>query len=138
MTDEELSLKIAEFLEPKPKQGDSYTYAIFPSPTEETIPNIYGIPIAKYQRSIGGAWRRHITVSSTVDLFEWEHRNMATDPAMTVRLMQDDDFDAVLALDDGGFHVRFIKCESRERFTSQGESLGRVVAEAFARAKGLL
>ncbi len=148
MTPDELSRLIAESIEPKPKTGDHVSYGIF-DPTEPTVPGIYGGPIPKYRRSLKKAWRQHITVNDTVDLYMWEHVDFVTDPAMTLMLLEK------IVVKRGFIQLSaWLESPTRVSITGQmdsgywksdepstyaaTESIGESVALTYARMEGLL
>ncbi len=112
MTAAELSLKIAEFLEPKPvlSIGEILDCGMADTP-------MY--------------WKPHDELAG-----EWQPRDMVNDPAMTVMLIEKLRPCAISALDDST-NVMYRR-DNMPHWTGEIKTLGRAVAEAFAKAKGLI
>lgn len=116
MTDEALSLKIAEFLEPEPTMDSKCWVLRWPMYSSSGV--------------LPKDWRRP--------------RNMVTDPAMTVMLTEDAYFLSLKSRINGDakqYQATFLKGVVSKPFVCESDwdlSIGRAVAEAFARAKGLI
>jgi len=119
MTDAELSLKIAEFLEPKP--GES--------------------PIVDREGKLSSkqVWIYVVHHHPGCEGCGWRPRNMVNDPAMTILLMKRPDFVRVQLFMDSFTKANMYFAEFKDPIRQcEHKYLGRAVAEAFARAKGLL
>lgn len=128
MTDQELSLKIAESLEPKPE---------WPLRKLQLLEDRHGGPGQGYNPSTI-AWICKFTCNRAGGVnwnsVNWIPRDFVNDPAMTVMLMD-------LLLDEGFVH--FDKYLDRIKLTTPSATcqlveinkLGRAVAEAYAKPK---
>lgn len=132
-SDEALNLLLAEYFEKKPvckpRLPDNWEFPN-PAPDQRT---------SKYWQFIYQGTKEFPN--------KWQPRSFTTDPAMTIMLISRPDFVGVMLIsdtdEDNGYHAEFCSAEIHahncEKFGKAiSDKVGRAVAEAFARAKGLI
>jgi hypothetical protein len=113
LSDEQLSLKIAESIEPKPD---------FPCPFDTCM-------------SMKGVWEWVLAYGCAIKC-DWFPCDMVNDAEMTLLLIDGLRPCAIVALEDSA-NVQFRR-DGMPYWTGEIPTLGRAVAEAYATAKGLI
>lgn len=124
-TDSELSLFIAEKLEPLVKIGDPKEYAL-----------AYGVAKGT---PCWRTMRTGIVADLEDDTFHWWQRDMVTDPAMTVMLLEkmtESKWGWELVLSSKIVCIQHRGGRTHSADNLDGQSLGRVIASAWALANG--
>lgn len=128
MTNEELSRLIAEHLEPL-----------------KSLPNADECDFAEMNEFPTEYWiaTHRLSEVTLMHVPEWQPRNMVTDPAMTVKLLTTKTKYGFLDIVDDNQCVGIVDRDHWEwifnvNLTKGRSNFGRAVAEAFAKAKGLI